>query len=101
MFQEFDFEIVVKPGRLNTGLNHLSRIENGEEPTNIEDGLLDVQLFRVEIVHDYYGPIVQFLSAGLAPTDMSISQKKQLVIKASDFSLISGQLYKLGSDEIL
>ena len=45
LFQEFDFEIVVKPGRLKDGPNHLSRIENGEEPTNIDDGLPDAQLF--------------------------------------------------------
>ena len=90
MFQEFYFEIVVKPGWLNTGLDHLSCIENGEEPTNIEDGLPDTQLFRVEIAYDYYDPIVQFLSTGLAPVDMSISQKKQLVVKASNFSLIAG-----------
>ena len=32
---------------------------------------------------------------------MTISQKKQLVVKASDFQLIAGQLYKLGPDEIL
>ena len=58
LFQEFDFEIVVKLGWLNGGSNHLSRIENGEEPTNIDDGLPDAQLFRVEIPNDYYGPIV-------------------------------------------
>ena len=45
LFQEFDFEIVVKLGRLNAGPDHLSRIENGEEPTNIDDGLPDAQLF--------------------------------------------------------
>ena len=101
MLQEFDFEIVVKPGRLNAGLNHLSHIENGEEPTNIDDGLPDAQLFRVEIPDDYNGPIVQFLSTSLTSMDMSISQKKQLVVKASDFSLIVGQLYKLGPIEIL
>ena len=32
---------------------------------------------------------------------MSISQKKQLVVKSFDFQLLAGQLYKLGSDEIL
>ena len=58
LFQEFDFEIVVKPGQLNTGPDHLSHIENGEEPTNIEDGLPDAQLFRFEITDNYYGPIV-------------------------------------------
>ena len=39
LFQEFDFEIIVKSGILNVVLDHLSRIETGEEPTNIEDGL--------------------------------------------------------------
>ena len=45
LFQEFDFEIVVKPRRLNAGMDHPSCIDNGEEPTNIEDILPDAQLF--------------------------------------------------------
>ena len=101
MFQEFDFEIVVNPGRLNASPDHLSRVENGEEPTNIDNGFPDAQLFLIEVANDHYAPIVQFLSTGVAPTDMSIIQKKQLVVKASDFQLIVGQLYKLGPNEIL
>ena len=58
LFQEFDFEIVVKMGWLNAGPDHLSHVENGEEPTNIDDGLPDVQLFRVEVADDHYAPIV-------------------------------------------
>ena len=45
LFQEFDFEIIVKPGRLNLGPDHLLRLESGEEPTSLEDGLHDAQLF--------------------------------------------------------
>ena len=45
MFQEFDFEIVVNPGWLNVGPDHLSHVENGEETTNIDDGFPDAQLF--------------------------------------------------------
>jgi hypothetical protein len=37
LFREFDFEVVVKPGRLNAGSDHLSRITNGEEPSNLEE----------------------------------------------------------------
>ena len=58
LFQEFDFEIIVKPGWLNARPDHLSRIETGEEPTNIEGGLPDVQIFRVGMVDDYYEKIV-------------------------------------------
>ena len=35
LFQEYDFEIIVKPGRLNTRLDHLSRLESGDEPTSL------------------------------------------------------------------
>ena len=39
LFQEYDFEIVVKPGRMNKGPNHLSKFEHGEEPTSLKDTL--------------------------------------------------------------
>jgi hypothetical protein len=41
LFQEYDFEILVKPGRMNKGPDHLSRLEHGEEPTSLEDTLSD------------------------------------------------------------
>jgi hypothetical protein len=37
----------------------------------------------------------------MAPNEYTITQKKQLVVHAADFSLIAGQLYKVGPDEIL
>jgi cobalamin biosynthesis protein CobD/CbiB len=30
LFQEFNFEVIVKSGKLNAGPNHLSKITNGE-----------------------------------------------------------------------
>jgi hypothetical protein len=38
LFQEFEFEVIVL---LNAGPDHLSRVTNGEEPTNLEDNFLD------------------------------------------------------------
>ena len=96
LFQEFDFEIVVKPGRLNADPDHLSCVVNGEEPTNIDDGFSNAQLFRVDVANDHYAPIIQFFPTGIAQKDMSTSQKKQLLMKDSDFQLIFGKLYKLG-----
>jgi hypothetical protein len=37
----------------------------------------------------------------MAPSEYTIPQKKQLVVRVVDFSLIVGQLYKMGLDEIL
>jgi hypothetical protein len=67
MFQEFYFEVVVKPGKLNARPNHLSRIMNGEEPTNLEDKFLDAQLFSVHIIDEYFAEIIQYLSTWIIP----------------------------------
>ena len=90
LFQEFDFEIVVKIGWLNVGPNHLSRVEYSEEPTNIDDSSPNAQLFRVDIIDDHYALIIQFVATGVATEDMLTSQKKHLVVKDSDFQLIAG-----------
>jgi hypothetical protein len=101
LFQKYDFEVVVKPGKINEGPDHLLHILSGEEVGNLDDSLPDAQLFLVKMVDDYFTDIVQFLSTGMAPSDMTIVQKKQLVVKAADYQLIAGSLYKLGADGIL
>jgi hypothetical protein len=52
-------------------------------------------------IDDHFTEIVQFLSTGVAPSDYTIIQKKQLVEHTADFSLIDVQLYKMGPNEIL
>jgi hypothetical protein len=37
LFQEFSFEVIIKAGRCNVGLNHLSRLESGETCRAIDD----------------------------------------------------------------
>ena len=101
LFQEYDFEVIVKPGRLNAGPDHLSRLESGEETISLEECLPDAQLFSIQIVDDQFQDIIHFFTTGEAPEPYTTQQKKQLVVCASDFTLIAGKLYKLGSDKIL
>ena len=101
LFQEYDFEVDVKPRRLNVGPDHLLHIETGEEPTNLEEGFLDVQLFAVRVTDGHFEDIIHFLTTGTAPKGYTIQQKKELVVHAADFSVIIRNLYKMGTDEIL
>ena len=80
---------------------HLSRIEIGEEPTNLEERLLDTQLFAVCVTDGHFEDIIHFLTTGTAPEGYSIEQKKELVVRATDFSVIVRHLYKMWTDEIL
>ena len=61
----------------------------------------DAQLFSIQITDEYYADIIHFLTTGRAPDAFTKHQNKQLVVKATDFTLIAGYLYKLGPDEVL
>jgi hypothetical protein len=76
LFQEYDFEIVAKQGRMNKGPDHLSRLEHGEEPNSLEDILPDAQLLAIIKFDDHFTEIVQFLSTRMTPHEYTIIQKK-------------------------
>ena len=104
LFQEFDFEVIFKPGQLNVGQDHLSQIESGEDPTNLEDNFPDTQLFAIHMMDDQnheFNTIIHFLSTQYAPEGMSTNKKKHLLVRVADYTLIIGHLYKLGVDEVL
>jgi hypothetical protein len=67
LFQELDFKVIVKPGKLNAGPNHLLRVTKGELPTNLEDSILDAQLFSVQLDDEYLANIIEYLSTIFFP----------------------------------
>jgi hypothetical protein len=101
LFQEFDFEVIVKPGKLNSRPDQLSRVTNGEEPMILEDNFPYAQLFSVHIVDDYFTEIIQYLSIGIVPQEYTSMQKKNMVVCIVDYQLIVGHLYNIGADSIL
>jgi hypothetical protein len=66
LFQEYDFEIVVNPGIMNKGPDHLSKLEHREEPTSLDDTLPNAQLLAIRKVDDHFAEIVKFMSTMLS-----------------------------------
>jgi hypothetical protein len=64
---------VVKPGRMNKVPDHFSRLEHGEEPTILEDTLLDAQFLAIRNIDDHFEEIVQFISTRMAPNEYTIT----------------------------
>ena len=98
---EFDFTIAIKPGRSHQRANHLSRITNGEAPTCVDDDLPDATLFQIDIAPRWAEPILEVLSvtAEWAPKDAQTTLNQ---LRESDrYTIISGQLYRQGSDNVL
>jgi hypothetical protein len=98
LFQEFDFQVIVKLGKLNAGPDHLPRITNGEEPMNLEDNFPDEKIFSFQVVNEYFFDIIQYLSTGNAPREFNIAQKKNRGVRVADYQLIAGHLYNMGAE---
>jgi hypothetical protein len=103
LFQEFSFEFIIKPGlcKCNIGPDHLSALKSGESGGAVDDQLPDADLFRIEAIPEYLEDIAIFLSIGACPETYSATQKRHMVVRATDYQLIAGQLCKLGLDNIL
>ena len=101
IFQEFQFEVVIQPGKSNVGPDHLSRVKSGEDPIGINNDLPDAQLFRVVAIPVELAEIGQYLQEGKAPEHYYEKKNKILTIKSTPFTLINGTLYKLGLDDVL
>jgi hypothetical protein len=81
--------VIVKPGKLNLGPDHLSCILLGEDAGNLDDSLPDAHLFAVHMVDDYFSYIVYLLITGAAPFDFTVAQNKKFVVKEKDYQLIT------------
>ena len=98
---EFDFTILVKPGRSHQRSNHLSRITNGEAPIGVNDDLPDSTLFKVESAPRWSEHILEVLSTSISwqreNNPLSIAQLEE----SQHYVLLSGRLYRLGPDKVL
>jgi hypothetical protein len=73
LFQEYDFESVVKPGKLNARPDHLSGITNGEEPKNLEDNFLMLIYFLFRLLTIILLTLLDFFSTRMAPKEFTVA----------------------------
>jgi hypothetical protein len=103
LLQEFDFTIVVRPGKSHGNADHLSRLEPLEnsnlEPLN--DQLPDADLFEVDVIFPDYVDIITYLKTNQVPGEYNSKQVEALLRRSAPFTLIGETLYKQGHDGIL
>jgi len=75
LFQKYNFVVIVKLGKLNVGSSHLLRIEIGEEPSNLEEGFPDAQLFAVCVADDHFFDTIHLLTIGMCLKDILINRR--------------------------
>lgn len=59
---------------------HLSTTRSGEPPEGVNDDYPDAQLFQIAILPSWYARIGDYLSTGQFPREMSLSERRKLVL---------------------
>lgn len=55
----------------------------------------------MHVANNHFENIIHFLTTGMALEGYISQQKKELVVRTRDFSIIVGHLYNMGSEKIL
>lgn len=103
LLQEFNFTIIVRPGKSHANADHLSKLEifNNAQLDPLNDELPNANLFEVDIVQSEYGNILEYLTTNKIPIDYTPKQVKSLLQRSAPYTLISNILYKQGRDRVL
>ncbi|PIN00904.1 DNA-directed DNA polymerase [Handroanthus impetiginosus] len=105
LLQEFDLEIRDRKGTENQIADHLSRLESPaktDEPNLINDNFPDEQLLAMVASNvPWYADIVNYLTCGIIPFDLSTQQKKKILFDTRRYFWNDPFLLKQGPDNIL
>eukprot|EP00253_Pinus_taeda_P020690 PITA_20690 len=72
----------------------------GEEGT-VDDQMPDEHLFAISVLSPWFSDIANYLVSAQFPPHLSSKEKSRIMRKSASFTLIGGNLFKLGPDQIL
>ena len=110
LLQEFEFDILHRPGVQHDVADYLNRLESGEEGMGVKDDFPDAQLFRVEAIKvqemneesedEWISKMIIFLSTGIPPEHMSADERKRIAVRSRNFCLLNDMLFHKGAGGI-
>eukprot|EP00253_Pinus_taeda_P007596 PITA_07596 len=101
LLQEFNITVLDRPGKQNTVADFLSRIQNTNEDSLVEDKFPDEYLFVVTTKTPWYEDIANYLVIGKLPPHLFPNEKRKIIQESSKYSWISNELFKTGLDCVI
>jgi hypothetical protein len=107
LLQEYEFDIVHRPGAQHVVADYLSRLESGEASAGVADDFPDAGIMMVtpeagprDDPDKWLTDMIYFLSHGLPPEELSKAEWKRLGVRNRAFSLMNDNLYHQSADGI-
>eukprot|EP00253_Pinus_taeda_P028167 PITA_28167 len=101
LLQEFNITVLDKPGKQNTVVDFLSRIQNTKEDSLVEDKFPDEYLFAVTTKTPWYADIANYLVTRKLPPQLFPSERRKIIQESSKYSWISNELFRTGPDLVI
>ena len=115
LLQEFNYEVVVKPGKANSNADYLSRQRGTEAATTIlpsfpdefaeeeaKDFPGDVPVFHLSGEEPLaYEDVIGYLTEKAYPPGLTREENMVFQTKVAPFTLIKGTLFRMGPDDQL
>jgi len=101
--EEFDIDIVHRPGRWHGNVDGLTRAYKGVRDVSEDDDFLDTAIMAInaEETPKKYREIIQYLDGMKFPIEATKAVRTRIVHKSRNYSMIGNQLYFQGKDSVL
>jgi len=93
--------VLDRPRKQNTVAGFLSRIQNTNEDSHVEDKFPEEYLFAVTTKTPWYADIANYLVTGKLPPHLFPSEKRRIIQESSKYSWITNELFKTGLDCVI
>lgn len=79
LLQEFNIIVLDRPGKQNTVVDFLSRIQNIKDKIPVEDKFPDEYLFAITTQTPWFGDIANYLVTGKLPSHLHSREKRRII----------------------
>ena len=79
----------------------MSRIQNNNNDTPVEDNFPDEYLFAISNKSPWFADIANYLATGKLPAYFSPREKRKIIQTSALYSWVNDELYKTGPDLII
>ena len=98
LLQEFNIIVLDRPGKQNTVVDFLSRIQNIKDDTLVEDKFPDEYIFSVTTQTPWFENIDIYLVTRKSPSQLFPKEKSKIIQTSATYSWITNESYKIGPD---
>jgi hypothetical protein len=103
LMEEFDIDIVHRPGRRHGNVDDLTRADEGVGDVSEDDNFPDATIMTINAneAPEEYQEIIQYLDGMRFPLRATKAIRTRITHKSRNYSMIGNQLYFQGRDGVL